>query len=1630
METGAGRKSKKDERRMSSGYLSATAALSKEAGDNKRPLITVLSQDHLSADKCAVSSNSSAQRQSFLSRFVPNNEAKNVALDMSMTQNASQLMTEHQPHDQQQQQQATISPSVFPPETECDKLKSVATTSTKSKNDDLDQNRNISLGHSCLSSKREPTMVTKQTQKSNTSDDDQVLPTWPSRIEAVALEPASVQHQVYSLKDYSQVAGPTKTIASTSTGRLLKSMSQDRKVKANTKRMSECIYSNTTQHSIYAGTNDSTSSIPSGAGPKQRNPSIIEQMSSAGYSMGPATSVNSLLPASSTKNTTLLSESRIDRMRKLFVSPLSLRSSASGAAGANKTTATSSHSGNPRLSFQSGANMLNKPHHLMHAMYRTRTGVAHHSRRSPMRQKQGGKSFRVYGCPLHMANNIYPITCFGRPDIYKQQSVPYVLARLCNYIEENSSQLTHEGIFRVSGNARLMEKLRTLFDRLGDAPLESESVDVATSASMLKMYLRELPEPLIPTRMNYYFITLAKKYSTLLSKDNLSDFKAFDNVINPVASKSCEPSSAVISGENQTVTDRQRMAYLRDLTKLVRKLPIENYNLLKYLACFLYRISLKQQYNKMCAEALGIVFGPNVFRIRSESYKGLKEQELSNQIMASIISNYKSIFDCELTDPLGNLVKSNEDLKEKEDSSKRSPREVANQSLVDGVDKAQKSTATRTTTGGSSSSPVPSTSVTCASGETKNCIQVSCPRHDYVRFYHDDDKLIEPSAAGDRRSCQVEGRRYDGLDESEGDDEDENEDEDEDEVEDDDEDDDEEDCDDESYSPSSGSSYCSTMDSDTVESTYDDDGPVEGDQYDDENFGVASRSSSECGSDTNYTPSSSHSDSDPNDGDESLYYKSSSFDSSSSLGHLKATNTEGSTSETKLNQMPVDQTGCRVCKRRESAQIETIASKLSEKDHQRVSARVGIVHRSNDRLDRSNGDSSSAQKMLPNQRTERGEPRTKAGSGGSQHSQIVRSHSRCSQQKRSDKAKTVAESVRPELAGKTSSDIALDQRLGSATVVTKSRDDRLGARHYRHNLNRRRSSSASSLLRIKSKSSQLVGKKSVSKDEQQQQHHHHHRAKLGYSDKRKVHDFRGYSRRSRNKSHLMRKSEHSSSTKARRSTGWHQRPEKIGHYGGRELSKLSKNFVWDFISASYLGIPECEQTLQLRSYNSDETLLRSSVYDAQLSRQMIESKTRRFSDYESVQTDRINVIPSVCQTFGQIYEALENEVAGGGDIDTVGGFRFEQTSDQGQSTTMQVGTSIISLLDYRLTNFKHSVLFINDCAHEDAKDPILNQLKAMKDLIRVLKRQLKYGSAYGFTDEVANFILKHLNSRDYLDTICYIDYLSAKFIIETFEKLTIDSDKSSTRVDQVKQEKASKLLNEKISSLKERHDNLKTLRNHYIKYHATNSSNATTPKAMDSNQKRKFHGSLDTLQNERQQQVSTSDNCCPKDKESRSNGKELLSCVNNSDSELSNSTGSSLVTLATKPNELELESVSPKVGLDPARIGANEGEDEEERLFKCQRSCKFGSLCPVEFVYNMEKQLAIKRIVGTRLIQLNEMSSDQLRSEKLELQKNLLRYEHWFGRPTTRLDFNLVGHLYDRYRAIKMIKQRKRSQEQ
>ena len=87
------------------------------------------------------------------------------------------------------------------------------------------------------------------------------------------------------------------------------------------------------------------------------------------------------------------------------------------------------------------------------------------------------------------------------------RTIPLVVLK-CIEAVERMGGLQKEGIYRVSGRQSNVESLKYLFEKdEQDIDLEKSKYDVVTIASILKIYLRELQQPLfnlsVQTRMEY-----------------------------------------------------------------------------------------------------------------------------------------------------------------------------------------------------------------------------------------------------------------------------------------------------------------------------------------------------------------------------------------------------------------------------------------------------------------------------------------------------------------------------------------------------------------------------------------------------------------------------------------------------------------------------------------------------------------------------------------------------------------------------------------------------------------------------------------------------------------------------------------------------------------------------------------------------------------------------------------------------------------------------------------------------------------------------------------------------------------------------------------------------------------------
>ncbi|XP_075279459.1 rho GTPase-activating protein 22 isoform X3 [Opisthocomus hoazin] len=183
---------------------------------------------------------------------------------------------------------------------------------------------------------------------------------------------------------------------------------------------------------------------------------------------------------------------------------------------------------------------------------------------------------------------------------YGQRLAPLLVEQCVDFIRERG--LTEEGLFRMPGQANLVKDLQDSFD-CGEKPLFDSNTDVHTVASLLKLYLRELPEPVIPFAKYEDFLSCGQ----LLSKDE---------------------------GEGT-----------QELVKQVKNLPQANYNLLKYICKFLDEVQAHSSINKMSVQNLATVFGPNILRPKMEDPVTIMEgTSLVQHLMTVLISEQGRIF--------------------------------------------------------------------------------------------------------------------------------------------------------------------------------------------------------------------------------------------------------------------------------------------------------------------------------------------------------------------------------------------------------------------------------------------------------------------------------------------------------------------------------------------------------------------------------------------------------------------------------------------------------------------------------------------------------------------------------------------------------------------------------------------------------------------------------------------------------------------------------------------------------------------------------------------------------------------------------------------------------------------------
>ncbi|XP_034090483.1 LOW QUALITY PROTEIN: rho GTPase-activating protein 12b [Gymnodraco acuticeps] len=178
-------------------------------------------------------------------------------------------------------------------------------------------------------------------------------------------------------------------------------------------------------------------------------------------------------------------------------------------------------------------------------------------------------------------------------------SVPNFVTMCIDHVENTG--LSIDGLYRVSGNLAVIQKLRFAVNHDETLDLnDSKWEDIHVCTGALKMFFRELPEPLFT-------------------------YGSFEDFVEAIKS----------SDYNQRVNS---------IKDLINKLPKPNHDTMQGLFEHLRRVIDHGEANRMTTQSVAIVFGPTLLRPETETGNIAVHMVYQNQIVELILLEYESIF--------------------------------------------------------------------------------------------------------------------------------------------------------------------------------------------------------------------------------------------------------------------------------------------------------------------------------------------------------------------------------------------------------------------------------------------------------------------------------------------------------------------------------------------------------------------------------------------------------------------------------------------------------------------------------------------------------------------------------------------------------------------------------------------------------------------------------------------------------------------------------------------------------------------------------------------------------------------------------------------------------------------------
>ncbi|KAJ3190804.1 hypothetical protein HK101_008347 [Irineochytrium annulatum] len=201
----------------------------------------------------------------------------------------------------------------------------------------------------------------------------------------------------------------------------------------------------------------------------------------------------------------------------------------------------------------------------------------------------------------------------GKPGGKYLDTIPVILQQFVQYLQMPEA-ITMEGLFRTAGSAKFIRELREDIEATGIVDLTTvDPVEIASVAALLKQWLRDIPDGLVP-------------------KEFFQPFIDADCLLTP-------------------------------MREILATIPRSNCLSLEYLCRFLIQVASHSDLNRMSLQNLVIVFAPNVFRCPSaavgtdkgDPQKYLVESMQITKTMTVMLEHFDEVFNEALPFPTKNL---------------------------------------------------------------------------------------------------------------------------------------------------------------------------------------------------------------------------------------------------------------------------------------------------------------------------------------------------------------------------------------------------------------------------------------------------------------------------------------------------------------------------------------------------------------------------------------------------------------------------------------------------------------------------------------------------------------------------------------------------------------------------------------------------------------------------------------------------------------------------------------------------------------------------------------------------------------------------------------------------------------